>query len=111
MIRLGTHPRANSTLRPWRAALAATALVAALGFAATSPAKADDVPRPSRPNYVQYEHDAVVHSQQLTESRAADAAARENRALAAEQDHSMRADQNGARQANNLGTPNASTNQ
>jgi hypothetical protein len=105
MIRLGTHPRANSTLRPWRAALAATALVAALGFAATSPAKADDVPRPSRPNYVQYEHDAVVHSQQLTESRAADAAEQESNQLAAGQD------QNGAWQARNLATPNAATNQ
>jgi hypothetical protein len=111
MIRLGAHPLANSTLRPWRAALAGAAVLAALSVTAAYPAEADDVPRLAHSNYVQYEHDAVVHSQQLTESRAADAAARENRALAAEQDHSMRADQNGARQANNLGTPNASTNQ
>jgi hypothetical protein len=105
MIRLGTHPLTTSTPRPWRAVLAATALVAALGFAATSPAKADDVPRPARPNYVQYEHDAVVHSQQLTESRAADAAKQEGNQRAAGQD------QNGAWQARNLATPNAATNQ
>jgi hypothetical protein len=105
MIRLGTHPLANSTLRPWRAALAATALVAALGFAATSPTRADDVPRASRPNYVQYEHDAVVHSQQLTESRAADAAKQEGNQRAAGWD------QNGASQARNLATPNVTTNQ
>ena len=111
MIHLGTHPLANSTLRPWRTALAGAAVLAALSVAAAYPATADDVSHSSRPNYVQYEHDAVVHSQQLTESRAADAAAREDRVLAAEQDHNMRADQNGARQANNLGTPNASTNQ
>jgi hypothetical protein len=85
--------------------------LAALTVAAAYPAKADDVQRPDRPNYVQYEHDAVVHSQQLTESRAADAAAGQDRALAAEQDSNMHADQNGARQANNLDTPNGSTNQ
>jgi hypothetical protein len=111
MIRLGTHPLANLTLRPWPAAIAGAAVLAALSVAAAYPAKADDVSRPGRPNYVQYEHDAVVHSQQLTETRAADAAAREDRAMAAEQDHNMDADQNGARQTNNLGTPNASTNQ
>jgi hypothetical protein len=111
MIRLGTHPLANSTLRPWRAALAGAAVVAVLGLAAAYPARADDVPHANRPNYVQYEHDAVVHSQQLMESRAADAAAREDRALAAEQDRNRRADQNGASQANNLAMPNASTNQ
>ena len=112
MIRIGTLSR--PTLNPWRVALAGAAVVAAIGFAAAHPAKADDVQRPAiGSNYEQYEHDARVHSMQLTESRAADAEAQTDRALAAEQAPNQRAagpDLTGAWQAR-LGTPDASSNQ
>ena len=63
MNRFGIRTLADPTLNSWRGVLAGAAVLAALGFAAVSPAKADDVPRTSTgSNYVQYEHDAGVHS-------------------------------------------------
>jgi len=112
MNRFGIRTRTNPTPNPWRGLLAGAAVLAALGFATVQPAKADDVARPNiGSNYEQYEHDARVHSQQLTDSRASDAEARDQ-ALAEQQYQNQRAaqDQNAARQAH-IYDPNAPTNQ
>ena len=114
MFRIGTRYLTHPTVNPWHGALAGAVVATALAFAAAHPAKADDVQRPAiGSNYEQYEHDARVHSIQLTESRAADAEAQTDRTTAAEQDHNQRAagaDLTSAWQAR-LGTPNVSTNQ
>ena len=117
MNRFGIRYLADPTRKPWRSALAGAAVLAALSFAMPYSARADDTqPASSKSgsNYVQYGHDARVHSLQLMESRAADAEAQNDRAVAAEQEQNQRAaaqDQNAASQARNLATPNAVTNQ